>query len=125
MQTTFRVDLVTRSKGTDGGLNDGRQRPFVARKAHTKSRGGCVACKKRRIKVGDCSSSSIDWELSSFSLALLDLNLFSGEYFIHRRLQSANRNSAMNLDRLVQDARAWRSIANIPVLYPHLADKLH
>ena len=44
MQAVFRVDISRHS-----GQHE--EKSFTSRRAHTKSRKGCVACKKRRIKV--------------------------------------------------------------------------
>lgn len=43
MQTVFKVDIPRDSEDSE--------RPFIPRRVHKKSRGGCSACKKRRIKV--------------------------------------------------------------------------
>jgi len=51
MESTFQLDIDTRLDGTNGALV-AKQRPFFHRKTHQKSRAGCTACKKRRIKVG-------------------------------------------------------------------------
>jgi hypothetical protein len=51
MQSTFQVDLVSRGNGADDEPPK-KQRPFINRKTHKKSRSGCSACKKRHIKVG-------------------------------------------------------------------------
>lgn len=51
MESTFQVDIGTRADGANDSLV-AKQRPFFHRKTHQKSRAGCAACKKRRIKVG-------------------------------------------------------------------------
>jgi hypothetical protein len=51
MESTFQIDIQNRVDGAKGPLV-AKQRPFFHRKTHHKSRGGCAACKKRRIKVG-------------------------------------------------------------------------
>jgi hypothetical protein len=51
MESTFQIDIRNRVDGANGSLV-AKQRPFFHRKTHQKSRGGCAACKKRRIKVG-------------------------------------------------------------------------
>jgi len=57
MQSTFKVDLVIRDNGTNDQPAK-KQRPFATRKTHQKSRNGCLACKRRRIKVGNAYESS-------------------------------------------------------------------
>jgi hypothetical protein len=52
MQSTFKVDLVLRDNGANAQPTKKKQRPFATRKTHQKSKNGCLACKKRRIKVG-------------------------------------------------------------------------
>lgn len=52
MQSTFKVDLVIRDNGANDQPPKKKPRPFATRKTHQKSRNGCAACKKRRIKVG-------------------------------------------------------------------------
>ena len=42
-----------RDNGTASAAQPGRVRPFNNRKAHTKSRAGCEACKRRRIKCDE------------------------------------------------------------------------
>ncbi len=44
MQTVFKIDVPKRA-----GLE--QEKPFIPRRVHFKSRGGCLACKKMRIKV--------------------------------------------------------------------------
>lgn len=44
MQAVFKVKLPP-------STNIPQEKPFVPRREHKKSRGGCIACKKRRIKV--------------------------------------------------------------------------
>ena len=44
MQTVFKIDMPK-------GPECGEEKPFIPRRVHKKSRGGCIACKKRRIKV--------------------------------------------------------------------------
>jgi hypothetical protein len=44
MQTVFKVDIPKRA-------DQAEEKPFIPRRVHRKSRGGCLACKKRRIKV--------------------------------------------------------------------------
>jgi hypothetical protein len=51
MQSTFKVDLVIRDNGANDQPPKKKPRPFATRKTHQKSRNGCLACKKRRIKV--------------------------------------------------------------------------
>jgi len=52
MQSTFKIDLVIRDNGANDQPPKKKPRPFATRKTHQKSRNGCAACKKRRIKVG-------------------------------------------------------------------------
>jgi len=52
MQSQFKVDLVIRDNGANDQPPKKKPRPFATRKTHQKSRNGCSACKKRRIKVG-------------------------------------------------------------------------
>jgi hypothetical protein len=57
MQSVFKVDLVIRNNGANDQPATKKQRPFAPRKTHQKSRNGCVACKKRRIKVSNTYDS--------------------------------------------------------------------
>jgi len=57
MQSVFKVDLVIRNNGPNDQPAPKKQRPFAPRKTHQKSRNGCLACKKRRIKVSNTYDS--------------------------------------------------------------------
>ena len=46
MQTVFKIDLP---KGQD----EAAERPFIPRRMHRKSRGGCLGCKRRRVKCDE------------------------------------------------------------------------
>ena len=59
MQSTFKVDLVIRDNGANDQPPKKKPRPFATRKTHQKSRNGCAACKKRRIKVGATYVASV------------------------------------------------------------------
>jgi hypothetical protein len=63
MKTVFRVSAKYSSKSANASTKEGTSEydkaAFHSRRSHTKSRNGCVNCKRRRVKVSKQPTASI------------------------------------------------------------------